>query len=73
MERDGFFHPPLVQIVADFLALVADKVEPVDAFVNLLAIEHPTAEFFDADAEEFLVIFLYLAPPGFVAWQVFIF
>ena len=73
MERVGFFHPALVEIVADLFALVADEVKTVDALVDLLAIEHATSEFLDADAEEFFVIFLYLAPPRFVTWQIFVF
>ncbi len=59
--------------MADFFALEADEVETVDAFVDLFAVEHAALELIDADAEEFFVILLDLAPSGFVTWQIFVF
>ena len=73
VERAGFFHPAFVQVVADFLALVADEVKTVDALVDFLAIEHPASEFFNPNTEQILVIFLYLAAPSFVTGKVFAF
>ena len=42
--------PALVEIVTDFFAFEADEINPVDALVDFLAVENPTAEFLDANA-----------------------
>jgi len=68
VERSDFFHPPFIEVVADFFALEADEVQAVDALVDLLAVEHSAAKFFDADTEKFFVVFLYFAASGFVTW-----
>src|SRR5581483_778621 len=63
VEGAGFFHPAFVEVVAD-------EVKAVDALVDFFPVEHPAAQLFDADAEQLFVIFLDLAPPRFVAWQI---
>src|SRR5581483_1610636 len=73
VEGAGFFHPAFVEVVADALALEADEVKAVDALVDFFPVEHPAAQLFDADAEQLFVIFLDLAPPRFVAWQILVF
>lgn len=70
--RAGFFGPTLIEVVTDLFALEADEIQAVDAFVDFLAVQHPAPKFLDADAEEFFVAFLDLAPAGFVAWKIFV-
>jgi hypothetical protein len=59
--------------VADFSALVADKIEPVDALVDFFPIEHAAPEFFDPDTQQLFVVLFYFAPSGFVTWKIFVF
>src|SRR5947199_286529 len=59
--------------MADFLAFVADEVQTIDALVDLLAVEHPTPQLFDADAEQLFVVFLDLSSARFVTWKIFVF
>ena len=68
VKRNRFFHPAVIEVVADFLAFETDKIQAVDALVDLLAVEHAAAQLVDANAEQFFVVLLYLAPAGFITW-----
>ena len=63
-----FLDPSLVEIVRDFLAFKADEINSVDALVDFLAVEDPTAEFLDANTQQLFVVLLDLASARFVAW-----
>ena len=40
MQGRCLFDPAFVQIVADFFALEADEVKPIDALVDLFSVEN---------------------------------
>ena len=59
--------------MADFSALVADKIKAVDALVDFFPVEHATSQLFDANPQQFFVVLFYFAPSGFVTWKIFVF
>src|SRR5262249_61217803 len=62
----------VVDVVADLLAGGADEVDTLDGLVDPLAVQDPTLQLLDADAEELLVLPLDLAPPGLVLGKLFL-
>ena len=63
-----FLDPALVEIVTDFFAFEADEINSVDALIDFLAVEDPTSEFLDANAQQLFVVLLDLTSARFVAW-----
>jgi hypothetical protein len=72
IEGKGLFHPTFIEIVADLLTFHADKINAIDAFVNLLAIEHASFQFLHPDPQQLFVVLFDLASAGLVAWKVLI-
>jgi hypothetical protein len=66
------FDPTFVQIVADFFALKADEVEPIDALVDLFSVENSSFQLLDANSEQFFIVSFYFASSSLVAWEILI-
>src|SRR5262245_30410611 len=56
----------IVDVVTDLLARGTDEIDALDGLVDPLAVQDPSLELLDADAEELLVLPLDLATPGLV-------
>ena len=69
----GVFLQTVVQRMANFHALDADKVDAFNSLVDPLAVENPSLELFDADTEKVHILALDLTPSCFVFRQVGIF
>jgi hypothetical protein len=72
IEGKGLFHPTLVEIVANLLAFHADKIDTVDAFVNLLAIEHASFQFVHPNSQQLFVVLFDFASASLVTWKVLV-
>src|SRR5262249_15503717 len=62
----GIFHQAVVDVVTDLRALGTDEIDALDRLVDALAIQDPTAQLLDTDAEQVFVLTFDLAPPRFV-------
>src|SRR5208282_1347569 len=69
----GIFAETVVERVTDFQAYAADEVDALDRLVNSFAVENPSAQLLDSDAEQFAVLALDFSPAGFVLGKVGIF
>src|SRR6185369_15505200 len=61
-----------VEVVAHLLAGGADEVDALDRLVDALPVEDAALELLDADAEQLLVLALYLAPSRFIFGELFL-
>src|SRR5438874_7204010 len=69
----GVFLKTLIEGMANFGTADADEVNPLDRFVDALAIENAAFELLNPDAEQVLILTFNLAPASFVLWQISIF
>ena len=73
VQRPRLLNPSIIQIVADSFALETNKIEAVDALIDLFPVKDAASQLLDANTQEFLIVFLYFAPTRFVTWKIFIF
>src|SRR5208282_6470014 len=69
----GIFAETVVERVTDFQAYAADEVYALDRLVDSFAVENPSAQLLDSDAEQLAVLALDFSPAGFVLGKVGIF